>query len=190
MTSVQTPVGILSFPNLFTPRPRAPGGEPVYQCSLLFDQAAQKDPAYQALRKAVAECIDQTWGPGKSQDRAFLATLKTPFRDTAEKKYKGYEMPGGKFISPWTKKRPGVIDARKNEITTPEDVWPGQGVRAMVSVFSYTTPRLGVSFGLDSIQVCRVDGERLDGRVDAKDAFSEYTGPGAAAVMADEDVPF
>lgn len=189
MSNVRTPVGILSFPNLFSPRPRAPGSEPVYQCSLLFDMNAQKDPAYAALRKAVAECIDETWGPGKSQDRAFLAGLRLPFRDCSEKQYKGYDIPNGKYIAPWTKNKPGVIDAHRNEITTPEDVWAGQGVRANVSVFSYTTPNKGVSFGLNHIQICRTDGERIDGRGPAKDAFDDYDGPGAA-VMADEDVPF
>ena len=48
--SVRTPIGVLSFPVLFSPRPRAPGQEPCYQCSLLFDQTAQKDPAFELLR--------------------------------------------------------------------------------------------------------------------------------------------
>ena len=30
MANVTTPIGILSFPVLFTPRPRAQGGEPCY----------------------------------------------------------------------------------------------------------------------------------------------------------------
>ena len=190
MTSVRTPIGILSFPNLFSPRPRAPGGEPVYQCSLLFDQNAQRDPAYQALRAAVAECIDATWGAGKSKDVAFVAGLRLPFRSTQEKQYKGYDIPGGKFISPWTKSRPGLVDAHRNEITTPEDIWAGQAARATVSVFSYATSgNKGVSFGLNNLQICRTDGERLDGRALAKDEFDDFGGPGAAA-MADEDVPF
>ena len=72
--SLPTPIGVLSFPNLFSPRPRAPGGEPVYQCSILFDQNAQRDPAYQALRKAVVECIDEHNGSGKSRVNGALPT--------------------------------------------------------------------------------------------------------------------
>ena len=190
MASFRTPIGILSFPNLFSPRPRAPGGEPVYQCSLLFDQAAQRDPAYQALRRAVAECIDQNFGAGKSQDRAFLQTIRMPFRDTSEKQYKGYDIPGGKFISPWTKTKPGLVDAQRNEIMVPEDIWAGQLARATVSPFPYNTSgNKGVSFALNNLQICRTDGERLDGRMKAQDEFDDFTGPGAA-VMVDDEIPF
>src|SRR5262245_47050837 len=114
--SLRTPVGVLSFPNLFSPRPRAPGGEPVYQCSILFDQAAQRDPQYAALRRAVAAEIDEKNGAGKAQDRAFMAGVRLPFRPCSEKAYKGYDIEGGMFISPWTKSRPGLVDAQLQEI--------------------------------------------------------------------------
>jgi hypothetical protein len=189
-TSVRTPIGVLSFPNLFSPRPRAPGGEPVYQCSILFNEAAQKDPAYQALRKAVAEEIDDKCGPGKSQDRQFMGGLRSPFRPTAEKAYQGYDIPGGIFISPWTKSKPGLVDAVRNEILVAEDVWAGQLVRATVSPFYYNTSgNRGVSFALNNLQVCRTDGPRLDGRRAAPQDFDDYTGAGAA-VLEDSELPF
>jgi hypothetical protein len=192
MSSLRTPIGILSFPVLFAPRPRAPGGEPVYQCSLLFDQQAQRHPDFEALRKAVRECIDDQWGAGKSQDKAFLVGLRHPFRKTQEKQYKGYDIPGGVFISPWTKSRPGVVDAQRNEITVAEDIWAGQLARATVAPFAYNTSgNRGVSFALNNLQICRTDGERLDGRRDAKQDFDDYDGVGAStAAMADDDVPF
>jgi Protein of unknown function (DUF2815) len=190
MASLRTPIGVLSFPVLFSPRPRAPGGDPVYQCSLLFDQQAQKDPLYLALRKAAAECIDTTWGPGKSQDKAFVAGLRSPFRPTQEKQYKGYDIPGGIFISPWTKTKPGLVDANRNEIMVPEDIWAGQLARATVAPFSYNQAgNRGVSFALNNLQICRTDGERLDGRIAAKNDFDDYTGPGAAQLV-DDEVPF
>jgi hypothetical protein len=188
--SLPTPIGVLSFPNLFSPRPRAPGGEPVYQCSILFDQNAQRDPAYQALRKAVVECIDEHNGSGKSRDTAFMAGVRSPFRPTAEKAYQGYDIPDGRFISPWTKSRPGLVDARRNEIMVPEDIWPGQLVRATVSPFWYNqSGNKGVSFALNNVQVCRTDVPRLDGRKKATEDFPDYDGPGAA-VMADDEIPF
>lgn len=188
MASIRTPIGVLSFPNLFSPRPRAPGGEPVYQCSLLFDQAAQRDPAYQALRRAVAECIDQNFGQGKSQDKQFLASIRTPFRDCSEKQYAGYDLVGGKFISPWTKTRPGIVDANRNEILAPEDVWAGQSARATVSAFPYNTSgNKGVSFALNNLQIVRTDGPRLDGRKAARDEFDDVLGDG---MMADNEIPF
>jgi len=188
--SVRTPIGILSFPNLFSPRPRSPGAEPVYQCSILFDQAAQKDPAYQLLRKAVMDEIEEKCGAGKSTDRAFMQGMRSPFRPCAEKAYSGYDIPGGMFISPWTKSKPGLVDAVRNEIIVPEDIWAGQLVRATVSPFYYfNSGNRGVSFGLNNLQVCRTDGPRLDGRKKAVDDFDDWTGPGAA-VMADDEIPF
>ena len=188
--SLRTPIGILSFPHLFSPRPRAAGGEPVYNCSLLFDHNAQRDPAYEALRRAVREEIDDKCGPGKSSDRDFMRTLRSPFRPCSEKSYSGYDIEGGTFISPWTKSRPGVVDAQRNEILVAEDVWAGQLVRATVSPFYYNTSgNKGVSFALNNLQICRTDGPRLDGRRSATQDFDDYTGPGAA-VMADDEIPF
>lgn len=194
MSSVRTPIGILSFPVLFSPRPRAPGGEPVYQCSLLFDQQAQRHPDFAALIAAMNECIDEQWGAGKSRDKAFLQGIRRPFRRTQEKQYKGYDIPGGLFISPWTKSRPGVVDAQRNEITVPEDIWAGQLARATVAPFAYNQAgNRGVSFALNNLQICRTDGERLDGRRAAPDDFDDYTGAGAmvgAGAGLDDEVPF
>jgi hypothetical protein len=188
-SSIRTPIGILSFPVLFSPRPRAMGGEPVYQCSLLFDQDAQKDLGFEALRRGVRECIDDANGAGKSQDKKFLAGIRSPFRQCSEKAYKGYDIPGGVFISPWTKSRPGVVDAQRNEIIMPEDVWAGQLARATVAPFYYNQAgNRGVSFALNNLQICRADGTRLDGRRVARDDFDEYAGAGA--MMADDETPF
>lgn len=190
--SLRTPIGILSFPVLFSPRPRAPGQEPVYQCSLLFDEAAQRDPAYQALRKAVRDEIDDKNGPGKSQDKAFMQGVRNPFRPCGEKAYKGYDIPNGVFISPWTKSRPGVVDAQLNEIMVPDDVWAGQLARATVQPFWYSQQgNRGINFALNNLQICRADGERLDGRRAAKQDFDPYAGAGAAVMAgADDEVPF
>jgi hypothetical protein len=190
MANFRTPIGILSFPTVFSPKPRAPGGEPVYSLSLLFDKQAQAHADYLALRKAVAQCIDDQWGAGKSSDQAFVAGLRSPFRNTSEKQYKGYDIPGGKYISPWTKTRPGIVDANRHEITMAEDVWAGQLVRATVSPFAYNQAgNKGVSFALNNLQICRTDGERLDGRRAAVDDFDDYALAGAVPAM-DDDHPF
>lgn len=190
MATLQTPIGTLSFPVLFSPRPRAANAEPSYHCSILFDAAAQRTPQYQALRKAVLEEIENKAGPGKSQDKAFLASLRTPFRPCNEKPYKGYDIPGGVYISPWTKTRPGIVDASRHEVIMPEDVWAGQLVRASVNPFFYNTSgNKGVSFGLNNLQICRTDGERLDGRRRAEEEFEDYLGDGPA-VLVDDEIPF
>jgi hypothetical protein len=188
MASLRTPIGILSFPRVFTPKPRAQGGEPVYQVNLLFDRPSQATPEFAALRRAVADAIDETWGANKHQDKQFIAGLRLPFRRCAEKKYKGYDIEGGVYIAPWSKSRPGIVDAHRRELTVPEDVWAGQMARATVAAFSYNNSgNKGVSFALNNLQICRTDTERLDGRVAAEDDFDEY---GDAGALVDEDAPF
>ena len=58
MANLNTPYGVLSFANLFTPRPRAEGKEPDFNCSIIFDPQQQKSSAYKALK--AAHTIDAT----------------------------------------------------------------------------------------------------------------------------------
>jgi hypothetical protein len=192
MASIETPIGILSFPVLFTPKPRAPGGEPTYQLNLLFDKSAQATPAYANLRKAVADAIKEEWGPQKLADKDFMRKLRLPFRRCKEKSYEGYDIEDGIYIAPWSKNRPGLIDARRNEISVPGDIWAGQMARATVSPFAYAqSGNMGVNFGLNNVQICRTDGKRLDGRRAAKDEFGDYDdGLGGSMGGDDEDMPF
>lgn len=193
MASLITPTGVLSFPVLFTPRPVVQGGEPRYSLNLIIDAQGQKTPEFQALRRAVAQTIDAKWGDGKSRDKAFVAKLRNPFLSTADQDYAGYDDPDAVFIRPWSKNKPGLVDAYRNEITVPGDVWAGQLVRCSVNTFAYEqSGNRGVSFGLNNVQVCRTDGVRLDGRQSASKEFGDYddgTNAGAKQ-MADEDIPF
>jgi len=192
MANVRTPVGILSFPTLFTPRPRAQGGDAVYSCNLLLDQTAQKDPAWIALRKMVAQTIDEKWGAGKSRDQDFVRRLRMPWRPSQEKQYKGYDIPGGVYIAPWSNNRPGIVDARLQELMAPSDVWPGQLARLTVNPFAYANSgNMGVSLGLNNVQICRTDGERLDSRRAAVDDFDQYDDGTLVGADADDDAnPF
>lgn len=192
--AVRTPIGLLSYPHVFVARPAAPGAEPRFSCALLFDKTAQADPAFMELRKAVGVVIDETFGAGKSRDRAFVASLRSPFRRTALKKAKGYaDMVDGIYIQPWSKDRPGVVDARLQTITFPGDVWPGQMARATVRPFAYdVSGNKGVNFNLNNIQICRTDGPRLDDRKRAEEEFDPYgeAGAGAYGDDDDDDAPF
>jgi hypothetical protein len=174
LSRIETPTGILSFPVLFTPKPRAPGQEAVFSISLLFDENAQRMPAFKALKAGAAAAIEEKW-PGKKNDKAFLAKLRSPFRPSEEKAYSGYDIENGIYISPWSRQRPEVIDARLQDVTLPTDVWAGQLVRATVVPFAYqNTGNMGVSFLLNALQICRTDTPRIDGRVPARKQFGVY----------------
>lgn len=174
MASLNTPYATLSFANLFTPRPRAETGDPVYSCSLIFDPQQQKTLKYKALKDACVAAARKKWG-----DNVELKKLDMPFRDAGEKSYDGYR-PGDFYISPWSKNKPGIVDADREEIHLKEEVWSGQLVRANVSPFAWEhTGRKGVSFGLNHVQVVKSeDRQRLDGRPTAASAFDDGEVPG------------
>ncbi len=166
-----TPYGILSFPHLFTPKPRAEGGDPVYSCSILFDEEAQKKPEFLALKKAVDECVHAKWA-GKVKISQFRYP---PFRDAGEKsdKYQGYR-DGVLVLNAWSKDRPGIVNRLRQDILLPEEVWAGQQVRLDVNPYAWEkSGNRGVSFGLNNIQVVRADMPRIDGKMSAAQVFGE-----------------
>lgn len=168
MNALTTPYGLLSFPNLFTPRSPAENTEPRYSINLVFDEKAQKSPEYTAMQKAVIACAKEAFG-----DKVNMKSLRTPFRDAGEKEYQGYN-DGDMFISAWTKQKPGLVNAQRSEILDPNDVWPGQLARATIKPFSYdVSGNKGISFSLNNVQIVKKDMPRLDGRKAAEDDFDE-----------------
>jgi hypothetical protein len=190
--ALRSPVGMIMFPHLFVPRARAPNTEAVFNLILLFDEAAQKDPAYAALKQAVGLAIDAEWGAGKSRDANWLRSTKfrSPFRDATEKdKYNGFTA-GKTFINPWTKTKPGVVDARLQVIHAATDVFAGQLGRVTVSPYCYSVSgNTGCSLMLDNIQVVKQDMVRMDGRQSAEQAFDPWVEDATEVVTAD-DLPF
>jgi len=166
MVALNTPNGVLSFPQLFAPKARAENTNPVFSCSILFDTAAQKTKEYKDLQQACVECAREKWGSNVS-----LASLMMPFRDGAQKEYAGYGE-GIMYISPWSNNKPGIVDGRLQAILLPEEVWAGQLVRANVQPFAWlNSGKKGVSLGLNHIQIVKKDEPRIDGRASADKVF-------------------
>jgi hypothetical protein len=182
MAHLLTPRAVLSFPHLFSPIPKIKGGDPadlVYSCSLLFAPAEQKTPEFKAMQQAVIDAAKEKLGANVN-----LKTLDLPFHDGASKDYEGYG-PGVVYINARSKKKPGIVGRRLQDITDPEDVYAGQIVIASVSAFGWSfSGKKGVSFGLNHIQVVDKDAARIDGRVAANKAFSPLDD------LEDADSPF
>lgn len=164
-----TPYATLSFPSLFQPK-SIPGTdqEPKYSCALLFDAAAQQSPEYKKMQEAVVTVAKSKFG-----ENVNFKGLRLPFTDAGEKsdKYKGYE-DGIIVINVSSKQKPGIVDARKNDVLLPEQVYAGQLVRAQVVAYAYDKAgNRGVSFGLNHVQIVKHDAPRIDGRVDPQNAF-------------------
>jgi len=170
MAALITPYATLSFPVLFSPKPRSEGGEPVYSCSLLFSEASQRTKEWKAIQEAARNAALEKFG-----DKVNMSSILMPFRDAGEKadKYEGYEA-GVIYLSPWTKQKPGIVDARRQDILLPEEIYAGQIVRAQINPFAWTNSgKKGVSFGLNNLQIVKADAPRIDGRAAAKNVFDE-----------------
>ena len=171
MANLVTPIGRLAFPHLFRPWAGDGATEPRYQTTLIFDLIAQKSPEYLALKQAVIDAGIKEWGEAKMRDNGFIKTLKYPFREADDKNYDGFE-DGFIYINPRSKDRPGVVDARLQDMTVESDVFAGQLARFYVSPFAYSrSGNTGISFGLNHVQITRRDMPRLDGRQAANKVF-------------------
>ena len=168
--AMNTPYGTLAFPTFFQPRPRAEGGEPVYSGAILFTPAQQNTPAYKVMQDACIEAARAKFG-----DKVDLRSVRMPFRDGAEKagQYNGYNA-GDTFINPWTKTKPNIVDAQRQEVLLPEQVWAGQLVRFNISPYAWiNSGKKGVSFALNHVQIIKTDTPRIDGRASASSAFDD-----------------
>ena len=181
MASLNTPYAILSFPHLFQPKARADGGDPVYSAVAIFSPAQQQNPAYKAMQDACIATAKAEWG-----EKINLKDLKMPFRDAGEKagQWAGFEV-GHMFIA-WTKTKPGIVNAQRQEVLLPEEVWGGQTVRLNLSPYAWiNSGRKGVSFALNHVQIVRTDTPRLDGRGSPATVFDD-----GGVDEEDTDIPF
>src|SRR5512139_216490 len=62
--AIVTPQAVLSFANLFSPRPRSkkPGSQAVYSCTLLFSPEAQKTDKFKEMKEACKEVFIDEYG--------------------------------------------------------------------------------------------------------------------------------
>jgi hypothetical protein len=174
VTLVVTPTATLSYPHLDQPQAPQKGqaGKPKYSATLVFAEGTDLT----ALQAAVMAAGEEKW-PGKFTEMLRVGAVRSPFRKDAEAK--NYPT-GSVFLNVRSEQKPGVVylhaGADKKPAVVPdekikEDLYPGASVRAQLRAFSYdSNGNKGVSFALNNIQKLG-DGERLDNRQAATDAF-------------------
>ena len=192
MSNTPSPIGLISFPHVFTPRAPTPGADERYSVSLIFDAKAQGTPEYKAMKKAVMEAAEEKWG-AKAKDMIQKGQLRMPFREASEKsQYAGYD-DGCIFVNAWSKQKPDVIDGRLQDVV-PSDLFPGCMGRITYKAFAYeNSGNRGVSVGLNNLQVSDFTTPRLDGKKKGKDDFDQLDmsdQDGSDTDMEDEDIPF
>ena len=79
-------------------------------------------------------------------------------------------------------RRPGLVDAKLQDIIDDTDVYSGAWYRAQVRAFAYDTAgNKGVSFGLQNVQKLRDDDPLGSGRIPANKAFEPVDVPADTA---------
>jgi hypothetical protein len=172
---VITPEATLSYPHLDQPqKPQKPTDKPKYSATFVFAPGANLSE----LEAAVMAAGEEKW-PGKFSEMVRIQAVRLPFRKDAEAK--GYPA-GSIFINTRSEQKPGVVYRHagpdgKTPALVPDDkireeLYPGAKVLGQIRAFAYdNSGNRGVSFALNNIQKLG-DGERLDNRQAATEAFS------------------
>ena len=173
----------LSYPHLHAPRsfqndPTAPAK---YSCSLLIPKSDKESlNALQAAAKAAIAKAVPTKFNGKTPA---TNTLRMPWTDGDAVDEDGSRVYGDectgcyilKTSSP-ANRRPRVVTTNPKVEAVEEDVWAGQEVNALVSLSAYNMgANRGVSAYINAVQLTG-RGERIDGRSNPEDVFSDLGG--------------
>lgn len=167
-----------SYTHLFEPQAPLGDGEPAYSVTLLIPKTdkATVEKIKQGIKDArEAFCT-------KNGANALPANPNHTLKDGDGQRDNGEDF-GPECKGCWvlpvrSKRKPVVVDAFRNEITDPEEVYSGCYGRAAVNFYAYNKGlNKGISAGLLSVQKLH-DGDRLGGAAGSADDFADdYVDP-------------
>jgi len=168
-----TEPGIISYPALFEPKAN-PSGVLKYSCSFLVDKTDKK--AVEGLQKAVEAAIsrgkEKLW-KGKVPAFRYLA-IRDGDAELESGEKTGSEYKGRLFLNCSSDTPPGVVGPNAKPLMDQGDIYAGCRVRLDVNPFPYTkSGNNGIGWGLNNVMLVG-DGERLDGKMRAVDAFAGF----------------
>jgi hypothetical protein len=173
-----TPEMTGSFIKVFEPEPNL-SGNLVYSIQLMLPKTDAKGIAelQSAIDQAIAKGKEKLW-KGKVPKFRYQ-----PLRDGDEELESGEKTDpsykGMLFLNAScnTKRKPQVVGPNGKPLMDQESLYSGCIVRADVRAFPYSNGgNNGVGWWLNNLMLVR-DGKRLDGQVDAVDAFASYASP-------------
>lgn len=145
--------------------------KPKYSIRAAFPPASKLD----ALKKEAEAVAREKWGD------KIPKTLRSPFRANGD-----LENPVTGIGEDWIimtfsaneDRRPGIVDAKLQDIIDDANVYSGAWYRAQVRAFAYENAgNKGVSFGLQNVQKLRDDDPIGSGRIPANKAFEPVDVP-------------
>lgn len=167
-----------SYLNCWEAKPN-PSGDLKFSASILIpkeDKAGLK-VIHAAINEAVQKGLDSN-----KFTKAQVSSLRIPLRDGDEEHdngNRGAEYKGCYFLNSSSVNKPGVVKAQAGgppvPIFDPEEFYSGCYGRADINFFPYNQAgNRGIGVGLNNLMLVK-EGERLDGRQKAEDAFANYT---------------
>lgn len=182
-TTPKSPVGIVRYANVFTPRQRKddktgePKGDPKYSILLVFDKKTDLSELEQLIEAAAIEKFGS-----KAPALLEKGKLRSPIRDADEyvdeeldDEYNyPFNLPGARMVRFSTKDKPGIVDAEATPIMDKSEFYDGCKARVSFNARGYdTNGNKGVALYLINVQKID-DGERLGGSApSAEDDFAE-----------------
>lgn len=162
-----------SYANVFEAA-ATPSGDMKFSVSILIPREDKK--TLENINKAIQEAVAKGLEKG-TFTKQHVKGLRFPIRDgDAEVKSgkRGKEYKGYFFINASSKNQPGVVNTKLEPLMSTDDFYSGCWGRADVNFFPYNQAgNRGIGVGLNNLMKSK-DGDRLDGRQSADQAFSEY----------------
>jgi hypothetical protein len=187
-TQVLSPEFRVAFPKVFKAERNDLNGKDEFSVVALFAKGADLSKM-KAAAKAAAE---KKWG---ADPKKWPKNLRDPFRDQGDREKEdddgnaylpaGYEK-GAFYLNLKSTKRPGLVDAKVQDIIDETDFYGGCYARAQVNAFAYDNKgNAGVSFGLNHVQKLK-DGESFGaGARNPADVFEAVGGDSAGGGVFD-----
>lgn len=171
-TKVVTGKVRFSYCNIFEAKASQDGGEPKYSVTLLIPKS--DTDTLNKIKAAIAEARENFCQ--KNGASALPAKPITPLHDGDGNKPSsgepyGPECKGCYVIAVSSKQKPVIVDAFRNEITDPAEVYSGCYGRASINFYGYSNKKKGIGAGLLSIQKLS-DGDPF-GTVGSADDFDD-----------------
>lgn len=147
---------------------------PKYSIRAAFPPTAKLD----ALKKEAQAAATEKWGD------KIPKTLRNPFRRNEELDNPIVGIGDDWIIMSFSAnadRRPGIVDAKLQDVIDDSDIYSGAWYRAQVRAFAYDKAgNKGVSFGLQNVQKLRDDDPLGNGRIPASKAFESVDVPAGA----------
>jgi len=156
-----------------------PSGDLKFSVSILVQK--EDKAGIKAIQVAINTAVQKGLDTNKFT-KAQISGLRLPLRDGDEEfdnGTRGAEYQGCFFLNSSSNNKPGVVKAQAGgspvPIFDPDEFFSGCYGRADVNFFPYNQAgNRGIGVGLNNLMLVK-EGERLDGRQKAEDAFKDFT---------------